>query len=110
MAENNMTYMPPGGDVSPGGRALQAFSSLQDYMKQPAVIRSMPMILVGFVVVVGIALIIMMREPPMVVLFPKLAEEDKAQVMQILTNQGIKGQLDNLTGQVTVQRPPAMIC
>ncbi len=105
MAENNMTYSPPGGDVSPGGRALQAFSSLQDYMKQPAVIRSMPMILVGFVVVVGIALIIMMREPPMVVLFPKLAEEDKAQVMQILTNQGIKGQLDNLTGQVTVQRP-----
>ena len=47
----------------------------------------------------------MMREPPMVVLFPKLAEEDKAQVMQILTNQGIKAQLDNMTGQVTVQRP-----
>jgi len=25
--------------------------------------------------------------------------------MQILTNQGIKAQLDNMTGQVTVQRP-----
>jgi flagellar M-ring protein FliF len=105
MAEGNMNYMQSGGMSSPGGRALQIISTLQEYMKQPAVIRALPMILVGFVMVIGIVLIIMMREPPMVVLFPKLAEEDKAQVMQILTNQGIKAQLDNMTGQVTVQRP-----
>ena len=105
MAESNMNYMQSGGMTSSGGRALQIISTLQEYMKQPAVIRALPMILVGFVMVIGIVLIIMMREPPMVVLFPKLAEEDKAQVMQILTNQGIKAQLDNMTGQVTVQRP-----
>jgi flagellar M-ring protein FliF len=105
MAEGNMNYMQSGGMTSSGGRALQIISTLQEYMKQPAVIRALPMILVGFVMVIGIVLIIMMREPPMVVLFPKLAEEDKAQVMQILTNQGIKAQLDNMTGQVTVQRP-----
>ena len=105
MAEGNMNYMQSGGMTSSGGRALQIISTLQEYMKQPAVIRALPMILVGFVMVIGIVLIIMMREPPMVVLFPKLAEEDKAQVMQLLTNQGIKAQLDNMTGQVTVQRP-----
>ena len=105
MAEGNMNYMQSGGMSSSGGRALQIISTLQEYMKQPAVIRALPMILVGFVMVIGIVLIIMMREPPMVVLFPKLAEEDKAQVMQLLTNQGIKAQLDNMTGQVTVQRP-----
>ena len=105
MAESNMNYMQSGGMTSSGGRALQIISTLQEYMKQPAVIRALPMILVGFVMVIGIVLIIMMREPPMVVLFPKLAEEDKAQVMQLLTNQGIKAQLDNMTGQVTVQRP-----
>ena len=105
MAESNMNYMQLGGMTSSGGRALQIISTLQEYMKQPAVIRALPMILVGFVMVIGIVLIIMMREPPMVVLFPKLAEEDKAQVMQLLTNQGIKAQLDNMTGQVTVQRP-----
>ena len=105
MAEGNMNYMQAGGASSSGGRALHIMSTLKEYMRQPAVIRSMPMILVGFVMVIGIVLIIMMREPPMVVLFPKLAEEDKAQVMQILTNQGIKAQLDNMTGQVTVHRP-----
>jgi flagellar M-ring protein FliF len=105
MAEGNMNYMQAGGMSSSGGRALQIMSTLKEYMRQPAVIRSLPMILVGFVMVIGIVLIIMMREPPMVVLFPKLAEEDKAQVMQILTNQGIKAQLDNMTGQVTVNRP-----
>ena len=104
MAEGNMNYMQAGG-MSSGGRALQIMSTLKEYMRQPAVIRALPMILVGFVMVIGIVLIIMMREPPMVVLFPKLAEEDKAQVMQILTNQGIKAQLDNMTGQVTVHRP-----
>jgi hypothetical protein len=59
MAEGNMNYMQSGGMSSPGGRALQIISTLQEYMKQPAVIRALPMILVGFVMVIGIVLIIM---------------------------------------------------
>jgi len=77
MAEGNMNYMQSGGMTSSGGRALQIISTLQEYMKQPAVIRALPMILVGFVMVIGIVLIIMMREPPMVVLFPNWLKKTK---------------------------------
>jgi flagellar M-ring protein FliF len=62
------------------------------------------MILVSLVILAGLALIYLMREPAMVTLFPKLGDEDKAQIMQVLEAQGIKAKLDGAAGQVIVPR------
>jgi flagellar M-ring protein FliF len=73
-------------------------------MRQPAMVRAMPMIVVALVILVGLAAILTMREPAMTQLFPRLAEEDKALVMQNLEAQGIKGKLDQTTGTILVPR------
>ena len=73
-------------------------------MKQPAIVRSMPIVLVGLVIMVGLTAIFTMREPSMTQLFPRLGEEDKSLVMQNLEAQGIKAKLDPSTGQLLVPR------
>jgi flagellar M-ring protein FliF len=105
MAESSVVVAPEmGGLTSPSGRAMQALSTVQNFLKQPAVVRAAPMIVVTLVVAIGLVLILFMRDPAMVTLFPRLGEEDKAQVIQILSDQGIKAKLDSSTGQVTVPR------
>ncbi len=104
MADTDVMTLQQPGATSPGGRAVQAVSSFKAFMRQPAIVRSAPMILVSMVILLGLALILMMREPAMVTLFPKLGEEDKAQVLQQLNDQGIKAHLDTATGQVSVPR------
>jgi len=64
----------------------------------------MPIVLVGLVIMVGLAAIFTMREPAMTQLFPRLGEEDKSLVMQNLEAQGIKAKLDMSTGQLLVPR------
>jgi flagellar M-ring protein FliF len=64
----------------------------------------MPIVLVGLVIMVGVAAIFTMREPSMTQLFPRLGEEDKSLVMQNLEAQGIKAKLDPSTGQLLVPR------
>jgi flagellar M-ring protein FliF len=56
------------------------------------------------IVALGLLMIIFLREPAMVTLFPQLGEEDKAQVLQILSDQGVKAKLDSTSGEVTVPR------
>jgi flagellar M-ring protein FliF len=105
MADTDVMTMNRSGGLGPaGGRAMQAFSSFQSFIRQPAIQRAAPMIVVSLVVALGLVLILLMREPAMVTLFPKLGEEDKAQVLQQLNDQGIKAQLDGTTGQVSVPR------
>ncbi len=104
MADTDVMTLQQSGATSPAGRAVQAVSSFKAFMRQPAVVRAAPMILVSLVVALGLLLILMMREPAMMTLFPKLGEEDKAQVLQQLNEQGIKAHLDTATGQVSVPR------
>ncbi len=105
MADTEVMTMNRSGGLGPvGGRAMQAFSSFQSFIRQPAIQRAAPMIVVSLVVALGLVLILLMREPAMVTLFPRLGEEDKAQVLQQLNDQGIKAQLDAATGQVSVPR------
>ncbi len=105
MADTDVMSLPQTGSMSPaGGRALQAMSSFNAFIRQPALVRSAPMILVSMVILLGLVLILMLREPAMVTLFPKLGEEDKAQVLQQLNDQGVKAHLDSATGQVSVPR------
>lgn len=106
MAETKSIAMtaPAGGMEPLRGKVLEGFSSLQSIMRQPAFVRAAPMILVSLVIIAGLALIYLLREPAMMTLFPKLGDEDKAQIMQVLEAQGIKAKLEGSTGQVAVPR------
>jgi flagellar M-ring protein FliF len=87
-----------------GAQLFRGLSAGQEFMRQPAMVRAMPMIVVALVILVGLAAILTMREPAMTQLFPRLAEEDKALVMQNLEAQGIKGKIDQSTGTILVPR------
>jgi flagellar M-ring protein FliF len=56
------------------------------------------------IVLVGLGVIFMMREPAMTQLFPRLGDEDKQLVLQNLETNGVKAKLDPTTGTVMVPR------
>ena len=87
-----------------GAQLWQGMAAAQTFLKQPAIVRAAPLIVVTLIMVVGLLAIWSLREPSMTTLFPRLGDEDKAQVMQTLETQGIKGKLDQSTGQVLVPR------
>ena len=90
--------------VPVGARLTQGLSAFRSFLRQPAVVRSMPMIVVAAVIAVGLLAITVLREPAYVVLFPQLEENDKAAILQTLTDKGVKAKLDGTTGQMTVPR------
>jgi flagellar M-ring protein FliF len=67
-------------------------------------VRSLPIIVVSLIVLVGLGVIFMMREPAMTQLFPRLGDEDKQLVLQNLETNGIKAKLDPTTGTIMVPR------
>ena len=105
MSETKSVAFPTSTAFGPvGAQLFRGLSAGQEFMRQPAMVRAMPMIVVALVILVGLAAILTMREPAMTQLFPRLAEEDKALVMQNLEAQGIKGKLDQTTGTILVPR------
>ena len=105
MSDTNPVAIPTPAGLGPiGSQIFQGLASVQDFLKQPAIARSMPIVLVALVIIVGLAAIFTMREPAMTQLFPRLGEEDKGLVMQNLEAQGIKAKLDSSTGQLLVPR------
>ena len=101
---NPVATQTPAGLGPLGPQLARGLASAQEFLRQPAIVRSTPIILVGLVILVGLSAIFMMREPAMTQLFPRLGEEDKALVMQNLDAQGIKAKLDPATGQLLVPR------
>ena len=105
MSDINPVAIPTPAGLGPfGPQLMRGLAGVQEFMKQPAIVRSMPIVLVGLVIMVGLAAIFTMREPSMTQLFPRLGEEDKSLVMQNLEAQGIKAKLDPSTGQLLVPR------
>ena len=105
MSDINPVAIPTPAGLGPfGPQIFRGLASVQDFLKQPAIVRSTPIVLVGLVIMVGLAAIFTMREPAMTQLFPRLGEEDKSLVMQNLEAQGIKAKLDMSTGQLLVPR------
>lgn len=105
MSDINPAAIPTSASMGPFGSQLtRGLASVQEFLQQPAIVRSMPIVLVGLVIMVGVAAIFTMREPSMTQLFPRLGEEDKSLVMQNLEAQGIKAKLDPSTGQLLVPR------
>jgi len=87
-----------------GAQLWQGMAVAQTFLKQPAIVRAAPLIVVTLIMVVGLIAIWSLREPSMTTLFPRLGDEDKAQVMQTLAAQGVQAKLDQSTGQVLVPR------
>ena len=105
MSDINPVAIPTPAGLGPfGPQLMRGLAGVQEFMKQPAIVRSMPIVLVGLVIMVGLTAIFTMREPSMTQLFPRLGEEDKSLVMQNLEAQGIKAKLDPSTGQLLVPR------
>ncbi len=105
MSDINPVAIPTQAGLGPFGSQLtRGLASVQEFLQQPAIVRSMPIVLVGLVIMVGVAAIFTMREPSMTQLFPRLGEEDKSLVMQNLEAQGIKAKLDPSSGQLLVPR------
>ncbi|MFZ9500731.1 MAG: flagellar basal-body MS-ring/collar protein FliF [Beijerinckiaceae bacterium] len=105
MSETKTVTIAPPAALGPVGAQLwNGFAAVQNFLRQPAIVRAAPVIVVSIVILVGLVAIWSLREPAMTPLFPRLAEEDKAQVMTTLETQGIKARLDQSTGQVLVAR------
>jgi flagellar M-ring protein FliF len=79
-----------------------AVSQVMRMGNQPALRRAMPAILILSVAVLAVGGWLILREPARMVLFPGLAEADKARVMDALGSAGIDATVDSATGQVEV--------
>lgn len=105
MAESKTVAVSSPEALGPLGVQLwQGMAVAQNFLKQPAIVRAAPLIVVTLIMVVGLIAIWSLREPSMTTLFPRLGDEDKAQVMQTLAAQGVQAKLDQSTGQVLVPR------
>ena len=66
MSDTNPVAIPTPAGLGPiGSQIFQGLASVQDFLKQPAIARSMPIVLVALVIIVGLAAIFTMREPAM---------------------------------------------
>lgn len=79
-----------------------AVSNVLRMGNQPALRRAMPAILILTVAVLAVGGWLILKEPARMVLFPGLAEADKARVIDVLGNSGIEASVDSLTGEVEV--------
>lgn len=97
-----MTPIPVGSGNPIVAQVKGAVSNVMRMGNQPALRRAMPAILILSVAVLAVGGWMMLREPSRMVLFPGMAEADKAQVMEALNAAGINAAVDSLTGQIEV--------
>lgn len=84
------------------GRGGGIAQQIRNFIAQPAVAKSLP--LIGFVGLIGVAALLWMTfsAAPGKTLFANLADSDKAAVVQALETAGIKHNIDRSTGALTV--------
>ncbi|MGB5483157.1 flagellar basal-body MS-ring/collar protein FliF [Parasphingorhabdus sp.] len=100
-----MTPASPGGSLPPTGsfeNQSGPMGSLQTFIKQPAIARAMPLIILSAVVLAAITVWLVLREPPQRDLFRGLPDNDKSAVMQALQVANIPYGVDDNTGTLTV--------
>ncbi|OUD10190.1 flagellar M-ring protein FliF [Marivivens niveibacter] len=82
--------------------ASGALSNVGVMMRQPAIQRAMPAIMIVGMLVVGFLAWALLSEPSRTALYPGMAENDKSQVVETLRATGIDVTIDNGTGDVMV--------
>lgn len=97
-----MTPAPSSGGNPMVAQVKGAVSNVLRMGNQPALRRAMPAILILGVAGLALGGWFLLREPARMVLFPGLAEADKARVIESLGAAGIDARVDTLTGEVEV--------
>ncbi len=106
MAEQTQTTeLNTGNKLNNGGmlsRANNALESFSKFTNEPAVQRSIPVMITLFVIFIGIVFFLTFRESPRTTLFSSLPENEKSRVMDVLRNNGIDVSIDRSTGEILV--------
>ena len=97
-----MTPIPVGSGNPIVAQMKGAVSNVMRMGNQPALRRAMPAILILSVAVLAVGGWLILREPARMVLFPGMAEADKAQVINTLNAAGIPAAVDSVTGEIEV--------
>ena len=97
-----MTPIPVGSGNPIVAQMKGAVSNVLRMGNQPALRRAMPAILILSVAVLAVGGWLILREPARMVLFPGMAEADKAQVISTLNAAGISAAVDSVTGEIEV--------
>ncbi len=86
-------------------RAGNAMEQVKRFSNEPAVQRSIPVMITLFVIFIGIVFFLMFKESPRTTLFSALPESEKSRVVEVLRNNGIDVSIDPSTGEVLVPSP-----
>ena len=88
--------------VSSIGNTLE---KLRKFSNEPAVQRSIPVMITLFVIFIGMVLFISFKEPSRTTLFSSLPEHEKSRVIDVLRSNGIDVSIDSTTGEILVPSP-----
>ena len=109
MAEQVQTTDIKSTNVTTGSgmlaRAGNAIEQVRRFSNEPAVQRSIPVMITLFVIFIGIVFFLMFKESPRTTLFSSLPESEKSRVVEVLRNNGIDVSIDPSTGEVLVPSP-----
>ncbi|MFL2679684.1 MAG: flagellar basal-body MS-ring/collar protein FliF [Alphaproteobacteria bacterium] len=108
MAEQTTTTEITNNQINSGG-LLQNIGStwekVRRFSNEPAVQRSIPVMITLFVIFIGLVFFISFREPSRTTLFSSLPEHEKSRVVDVLRANGIDVSIDSTTGEVLVPSP-----
>ena len=101
----SLTAATPNASLSPSGNFAGSggvLGNLQSVIKQPAIARALPLIILSGVLLAAISVWLVLREPPQRDLFRGLPDNDKSAVMQALQAVNIAYDVDEDSGTLTV--------
>ena len=108
MAEEIQTTEVTKNSISNQGMLSNISNSLEKIKKfsnEPAVQRSIPVMITLFVIFLGLVFFISFKEPPRTTLFASLPEHEKSRVIDVLRSNGIDVSIDRTTGEILVPSP-----
>ncbi len=82
-----------------------SLEKIKKFSNEPAVQRSIPVMITLFVIFLGLVFFISFREPPRTALFASLPEHEKSRVIDVLRGNGIDVSIDRTTGEILVPSP-----
>ncbi len=82
-----------------------SLEKIKKFSNEPAVQRSIPVMITLFVIFLGLVFFISFREPSRTTLFSSLPEHEKSRVIEVLRANGIDVSIDRTTGEILVPSP-----
>ncbi len=82
-----------------------SLEKIKKFSNEPAVQRSIPVMITLFVIFLGLVFFISFREPSRTTLFSNLPEHEKSRVIDVLRGNGIDVSIDRTTGEILVPSP-----